>query len=303
MGLFVEVLETHSSMKKSCIIGHWRLLAHIIFSVFGTRTTGLDEITFEYISAMTTLVYNKPFNFSQLIFNKLEEVVLGTSRATVDIYPRFIMMILLDLLPVFPAGGRDKPKKMTSQLLKSCLTNSKIDGVPLNVVEELLFGAIVNPNYVPPPNDGFEDVIVEEAIGGADVQVDPAAQHDDVVHSPPPAGQEDDLMFDLADLDVPLNEDAGAEENVEHDEGYEAGAEGDSLPSAGDGRTESSSDSDSEKFIETDTGVRNIIWTNVNTKVVCKFQGVEEQTDEDSDADFDPTEDTGYSALVRYSLT
>ena len=109
-------------------------------------------------------------------------------------------------------------------------------------------------------------------------------------------------MFDLADLDVPLNEDAGAEENVEHDEGYEEGADGDSLPSDGDCKTDSSSDIDSEKFIEIDTGNRNVLWTHCNTKVVCKLQGVEEQTHEDSDVDFDPSQDTGYSALVRSSL-
>ena len=72
-------------------------------------------------------------------------------------------------------------------------------------------------------------------------------------------------MSDLADFDEPLKEDIGAEENVEPDEGYEAGADGDSLPSAGDGKTDSSS-SDSEKFIKTDTGNRNVRWTHCKTQ-------------------------------------
>ena len=88
---------------------------------------------------------------------------------------------------------------------------------------------------------------------------------------------------------------------MEREEGNVAGDEGDQAPGDGDEGTESSSDSDSDRFIETEFGNRRYFMTNTNTLPVSKFVGDTEQIDEDSDADFDPTEDPEYSALVRTS--
>ena len=60
MGLTGEVTNTQPSIKKGFLFGQWRLLAHIVLVVFGTRATGHDELTFEYLSALVALVYNKP---------------------------------------------------------------------------------------------------------------------------------------------------------------------------------------------------------------------------------------------------
>ena len=43
----------------------------------------------------------------------------------------------------------------------------------MNVIEAPLFGAIVNLNYVPPPNDGVDDIIAE---GGSAAQPEQAAE-------------------------------------------------------------------------------------------------------------------------------
>ena len=140
-------------------------MAHVIFVVFGTRATGHEEITFEYLSAITALVYNKPFDFSKLIYRNLESVVPGTAKGNVSIYPRFITIILEDLLPALPPGNRVDLKKLTSQLFGTCRQQHRILGIMQNVVEAPMFGVIVNANYVPPPKNGFEDILAE---GGED---------------------------------------------------------------------------------------------------------------------------------------
>lgn len=167
-----------SDFRKPFLSRVWRYLAHIVIVCLSPRKGGYDAASHTTVSLMLALVYNKPYNFSGYIFGNLVENV----RAGKDkwlLYPRFLQLILNDMdLGIAPDEDSElDTMPMLLRVFKDCEVPPK-DSEKLQDRE--LFGHIVDVNYAPPPNDGFEDA-VQPPVNEADlVDADVAQEMEDI---------------------------------------------------------------------------------------------------------------------------
>lgn len=147
--------------RKANLTRVWRYLMHIMIGCLSSRKAGFDWINHQTASAMMALVYNKPYNFSGYIFRAMvDNVKAGDQRW--NMYPRFVQLLLNHSLPGLPVNAihRFRQTPMNLRTFAACGSYGRGVQAPADVP---LFGHIVDVNYLPPPNDGFDDPVVEES--------------------------------------------------------------------------------------------------------------------------------------------
>ncbi|MFS7935302.1 hypothetical protein Hanom_Chr05g00401901 [Helianthus anomalus] len=101
---------------KSRLCRPYKFMVHCVVHALSHRKGAYDE-TLDYImNIITCLVLNRPYNISQVIFNHMVDNVKGEKYI---MYPRFIQMILDDLVPNLLKDPKDELKllHMSSETL------------------------------------------------------------------------------------------------------------------------------------------------------------------------------------------
>ncbi|KAJ0592299.1 hypothetical protein HanHA300_Chr03g0083411 [Helianthus annuus] len=77
---------------KSCFSNPYKFLIHSVLHALSHRKGGYDVMQDYQMNMVTTLVLNKKYNFSKIVFHYMKENI--TSKSKTWIYPRFVQMIL-----------------------------------------------------------------------------------------------------------------------------------------------------------------------------------------------------------------
>ncbi|KAM0011429.1 hypothetical protein Hdeb2414_s0063g00764711 [Helianthus debilis subsp. tardiflorus] len=126
----------------------YKFMIHYVLHALSHRKGAYDETSDYIMNIITCLVLNRPYNVSQVIFNYLVENV-GTGSTKYFMYPRFIMMMIDDLVKDIPKdddvlGLRNMTADTISRLAKG----------PEPRVRRMIC-RINNPVYVAPENDAW----------------------------------------------------------------------------------------------------------------------------------------------------
>jgi hypothetical protein len=134
-------------------------MARNCYGFFGPKKGGFDELSPALISAVLSLDYNKPYSFCDYIFGELVRQITGNVRNRFLIYPRFCMMIIRSRLPdlvilephlrVDTIGLRGYNAMFQQTIRREEFVKPEIRD---------LFGFIIDPAYVMPPNNGWLDI-------------------------------------------------------------------------------------------------------------------------------------------------
>ena len=131
---------------------------HIMIVSLSGRKSGFDVMGPRLQSAMAALVYNKPFSFSQFFMDEFVQQIHAGGRERFSLYPRFIMILIQHLLPNLQAlPNLVQVSAIDRRLYADCQHHNSIGPLADRPIETPLFGHLVNPNYLPPPNDDFLD--------------------------------------------------------------------------------------------------------------------------------------------------
>ena len=107
---------------------------------------------------MAALVYNKPYSFSQYIMDELTQQINAGGRERFLLYPRFLMMITQHILPNLPPHQNlVQVSSIERRTYTDCMHHNSRRPVEERPQETVLFGHIVNPNYIAPEDDNFLD--------------------------------------------------------------------------------------------------------------------------------------------------
>ena len=132
---------------------------HVLIQCMSARKAGFDAMNARLQSLMIALVYNKPYSISRYLFHELCQQIDGVQRDKFLLYPRFVMLIISHLLPDLPQlDNTVLVSVIDRRIFADCRAikgNRPADQQPH---ETPLFGHLVDPEYVAPPNDGWLDV-------------------------------------------------------------------------------------------------------------------------------------------------
>jgi hypothetical protein len=142
---------------KAFVLGQWRFLFTVIVSIFGNKKSGLDELSPELMSAVLSLVYNKPYSFSSYIFQSFRGQITGAARTLFILYPRFCMLLIRAQVPNLPAYAADfQVETIGLRGYNACfLLSKRKDEIKPEAAD--LFGHLLDADYVAPPNNGWMD--------------------------------------------------------------------------------------------------------------------------------------------------
>ena len=82
--------------------GKWRFLGYMMLVCMSNRRAGFDAVNLQVASQLVALVLNKPYSFSQYIFNNLRTQVNAVGAARFLMMPRFVMTIINHFVPGLP---------------------------------------------------------------------------------------------------------------------------------------------------------------------------------------------------------
>ncbi|MFS7954821.1 hypothetical protein Hanom_Chr07g00635141 [Helianthus anomalus] len=139
----------NGKMIKTMFSKPYKFMIHCVVHALSHRK-GAYDVTSDYImNIITCPVLNMPYNVSQVIFNYLVENV-GAGNSKYIMYPRFIMMMIDDLVKDIPKDDDDVLglRNMTAD------TISKLAKGPEPRVRRMIC-KIDNPAYVAPENDAW----------------------------------------------------------------------------------------------------------------------------------------------------
>lgn len=60
---------------------------HVMITVLGAKKEGFNDMNVSLLSAMLSLVYNKPYSFSRYIFDAFVEQITGNPKSPFMLYP------------------------------------------------------------------------------------------------------------------------------------------------------------------------------------------------------------------------
>ncbi|KAI3786551.1 hypothetical protein L1987_40311 [Smallanthus sonchifolius] len=104
---------------------------------------------------MVALTLNKRFNFALYIYRELVMQINPPEGQGFLMYPRFLQLILNHLIPdLLQHPIRLTLTPMSKQIFTDC-TKVKQQNVALIPISTPLFGHLINPDYVEPPNDNW----------------------------------------------------------------------------------------------------------------------------------------------------
>ena len=151
---------TKAQFTKSYLFGQWRYLMHVMIVSLSGRKAGFDVMGSRLQSGMISLVYNKPFSFSQYFFDNMHQQINATGRERFLLYPRFVMMIINRLIPNIPALPHVvQISHVDRRIFADCMSHSKRRPDAERPRPTDLFGFLVDVEYVAPANDGWEDEV------------------------------------------------------------------------------------------------------------------------------------------------
>ncbi|KAI3744805.1 hypothetical protein L1987_57898 [Smallanthus sonchifolius] len=141
--------------RKGGLVGEWRYFMHVIIQCLSPRKAGTDGLKIALQAAMVALTLNKRFNFALYIYRELLMQITPAEGQGFLMYPRFIQLILNHLLPDLPQHSiRLTLTPMSKRIFTDC-TKVKQQNAALIPVNTPLFGNLINPDYVEPPNDNW----------------------------------------------------------------------------------------------------------------------------------------------------
>ncbi|KAI3802025.1 hypothetical protein L1987_30147 [Smallanthus sonchifolius] len=113
--------------RKGGLVREWRYFMHVIIQCLSPRKAGTDGLKSALQAAMVALTLNKRFNFALYIYRELVMQINPLAGQGFLMYPR---------------------------IFTDC-TKVKQQNVALILVPTPLFGHLINPDYVEPPNDNW----------------------------------------------------------------------------------------------------------------------------------------------------
>lgn len=197
-----------NQFQKPLVIGQWRFLWHVMNTVFAPKKGGFDELSPALMSAVLSLVYNRPYSFCDFIFGEIVRQISGSVRSRFLIYPRFCMLIIRARLPDLAIP---EPHLVVNTIdhrgyNAMFMQTVRKEGV-VKPEERPLFGHILDPNYVTPPNNGWLDVL-PGAVAAADAVPEPAAQE---VQPEDPQGLLEDVLIQVDQVNQQVNQEVAAQ--------------------------------------------------------------------------------------------
>ncbi|XP_076896480.1 uncharacterized protein LOC143549154 [Bidens hawaiensis] len=143
-----------SMLNKNGVCAQYKYLLHVLLQCMSGRRGGFDECRLSLQSAFVALILNKPYNYSELVFDHLKEQVQQILQAKkFFMYPRFLQLIIQALIPnlvIDQTIVNDvlHQEHMTSDTVHRMLTYRKE-----KPRDKRMIGHIINPNYECPPNE------------------------------------------------------------------------------------------------------------------------------------------------------
>ncbi|KAJ0576152.1 hypothetical protein HanOQP8_Chr05g0178891 [Helianthus annuus] len=136
---------------KSRFCRPYKFMVHCVVHALSHRKGAYDETSDYIMNIITCLVLNRPHNISQVIFNHMVDNVKGEKYI---MCPRFIQMILDNLVPNLPKDPKDELKliHVSSETLNRL---NKYKGLTADQEPRVkrMIGKIAKPYYVAPEND------------------------------------------------------------------------------------------------------------------------------------------------------
>ncbi|KAI3815377.1 hypothetical protein L1987_15043 [Smallanthus sonchifolius] len=137
------------------------------------RKAGTDGLKMALQTAMVALTLNKRFNFLLYFYREMVMQINPVEGQGFLMYPRFIQMILNHLIPDLPQHAiRLTLTPMSKRIFTDC-TKVKQQNAALILVNTPLFGHLINPDYVAPPNDNWFHPHELAQVQGVNVQPQP----------------------------------------------------------------------------------------------------------------------------------
>ena len=156
-----------SQLEKKHLYGQWRYLFHVVTMCLGARKSDVGSLSKTWQSAIVALVLNRPFNFSQAIFQLIVRQIGCKENERFLLYPRFLAMVFDRKLPeLVKTGAPIRITVMNRRIFAYCKPKRE------NREETPLFGHLLDPDYVAPENDAWMHPEEEE-------------EHSDEQQSPP----------------------------------------------------------------------------------------------------------------------
>ncbi|KAI3813612.1 hypothetical protein L1987_18340 [Smallanthus sonchifolius] len=141
--------------RKGGLVEQWRYFMHVIIQCLSPRKSGTDGLNTSLQSAMVALTLNRGFNFAHYFYKEIVAQINPLAGQEFPMYPGFLQMILNHLIPNLPQlQQRLTLTPMTKRIFTYC-NNIKQQNPALIPVPTPLFGHLINPDYVPPPNDNW----------------------------------------------------------------------------------------------------------------------------------------------------
>ncbi|KAI3815830.1 hypothetical protein L1987_15513 [Smallanthus sonchifolius] len=147
--------QNDTQARKGGLVGEWRYFMHVIIQCISPRKAGTDGLKMALQTAMVALTLNKRFSFPLYFYREMVMQINPAEGQGFLMYLRFIQMILNHLildLPQHPIRITLTP--MLKHIFTDC-TKVKQQNAALIPVNTPLFGHLINPDYVAPPNDNW----------------------------------------------------------------------------------------------------------------------------------------------------
>ncbi|KAM0027769.1 hypothetical protein Hdeb2414_s0019g00544031 [Helianthus debilis subsp. tardiflorus] len=150
MGFSAHINDKYlkSKLSRPCIF-----LIHCVVHALSHRKGAYDETSDYIMNIITCLVLKRPYNISQVLFEHMVDNINGEKYI---MYPRFIQMLLNDLIPYLPKDPADELKlqHMISETLSRLNQYKGPKDDPEPRFKKMIC-KIANPNYVAPENDAW----------------------------------------------------------------------------------------------------------------------------------------------------
>ncbi|MFS7948750.1 hypothetical protein Hanom_Chr06g00563541 [Helianthus anomalus] len=138
---------------KSRFCRPYKFLVHCVIYALSHRKGAYDETSDYIMNIITSLVLNRPYNISQVLFNHMIDNVKGEKYL---MYPRFIQMLLDDQIPDLPKDSTDKLKLL--HMISETLNRLNFYRGMKEDQEPIIKGKICkikNPDYEAPENNAW----------------------------------------------------------------------------------------------------------------------------------------------------
>ncbi|KAI3745000.1 hypothetical protein L1987_58100 [Smallanthus sonchifolius] len=147
--------QNDTQARKGGLVGEWRYFMHVIIQCISPQKAGTDGLKMALQTTMVALTLNKRFNFPLYFYREMVMQINPAEGQGFLMYPRFIQLILNHIIPDLPQHAiRLTLTPMSKRIFTDC-TKVKQQNVALILVNTPLFGHLINPNYVAPPNDNW----------------------------------------------------------------------------------------------------------------------------------------------------